>query len=207
MTALVCPHCLSLATFTVVHRISGTAPGEEGATSNGAIQCQNEDCRRVLGGFVNGHDGKGIIDWWPKHVGGKDFPDVPEHIGSTADEAHKCMSIGAHRGAIALARSVVEATAKHHKIEKGMLDKKIEQMAAKGIISSAMRQAADEIRFAGNEVAHGDLAEQPITAEDARDVLELMDAILTRVYQEPKQVERVRARRKERLGESDEVPV
>jgi hypothetical protein len=63
-----------------------------------------------------------------------------------------------------------------------------------------MRPAAHEIRFAGNEVAHGDLAEEPITDDDARDVLDLMDAILVRVYQEPAQVEHVRERRKSRQG-------
>lgn len=75
-------------------------------------------------------------------------------------------------------------------------------MAEAGIISSAMKEAADEIRFAGNEVAHADLAEEPIMAEDAAEILELMDAMLTRVYQEPKQVERVRERRKARKGET-----
>jgi hypothetical protein len=47
------------------------------------------------------------------------------------------------------------------------------------------------VRFAGNEVAHDDLAEEAIRADDARDVLDLMDAILLRVYQEPAQVEQV----------------
>lgn len=90
------------------------------------------------------------------------------------DEAHRCLSIGAYRGAIALTRAVVEATAKHHEITRGMLDMKIDEMA--------------------------NLAEEPITREEAEDVLELMDAIMTRVYQEPAQVKRVRARREERRG-------
>lgn len=153
---------------------------------------------KVVGGYTKGSD---VMDWWPKHVGGKKFPDVPDHIASAADEAHQCLSIGAHRGAIALARAVVEATAKDHEITKGMLDKKIDEMAKAGVISDAMKDAAHEIRFAGNEVAHADLAEESITKEDAEEVLELMDAILTRVYQEPAQVAKVRARRQERRGE------
>lgn len=155
----------------------------------------------VVGASPSGGWNGQIYDWWPRQVGGKEFPDVPEHIASTADEAHQCLSIGAHRGAIALARAVVEATAKDHGIEKGMLDKKILEMAKQGVISEAMKEAADEIRFAGNEVAHGDLAEEPIVQEDAEEVLALMDAVLTRVYQEPKQVARVRERRKERKGQ------
>ncbi|GAA1543378.1 hypothetical protein GCM10009788_52350 [Nocardioides humi] len=153
----------------------------------------------MIGGYVHQSSGE-VNDWWPRHVGGKEFPDVPEHIASTADEAHQSLSIGAHRGAIALARAVVEATAKDHGITKGMLDKKIDEMAKQGVISDAMKDAAHEIRFAGNEVAHADLAEEPITKEDAEEVLALMDAILTRVYQEPAQVARVRQRREERRG-------
>lgn len=193
-----CPHCKATAAFSPVYAASG-GDAQQGF-AHAALRCQNGACQRVLGGFVDSGTQKTILDWWPRKVGGKDFPDVPEHIASTANEAHLCMSVGAHRGAIALARAVVEATAKHHGIEKGMLDKKIIEMAKQGVISEAMKDAADEIRFAGNEVAHADLAEEPITAADAEDVLELMDAVLTRVYQEPAQVARVRARREGRKG-------
>lgn len=156
----------------------------------------------MVGGYVDPSQTK-VWEWWPKQIGGKAFPDIPEHIASTADEAHQCLSIGAHRGAVALARAVVEATAKHHQITKGMLDKKIDELAKQGVISDAMKDAAHEIRFAGNEVAHADLAEEPISRDDAEEVLALMDAILTRVYQEPAQVARVRARREERRNAGD----
>lgn len=202
MASMICPHCQAYSAFTIV-AVKDPIDGDV-TKRHGALQCNNSDCKKVVGACVvtasNGNATGEVSDWWPKHIGGKAFPDVPERIGSTADEAHRCLSIGAHRGAVALARAVVEATAKDHGIDKGMLEKKIEAMAKQGVISDAMKDAADEIRFAGNEVAHADLAEEPITAEDAGEVLELMDAILTRVYQEPRQVERVRERRKERKG-------
>jgi hypothetical protein len=70
-----------------------------------------------------------------------------------------------------------------------------------------MRLAAHEVRFAGNEAAHGDLVDEPITADDAAEIVALMDAILERVYQEPAKVARVRASREARhkrdvLGEA-----
>lgn len=202
MASFICPHCHAHSAFTI---IAVKEPFRGDATMrHGALQCNNSDCKKIVGGLVvtsnNGGATGELSEWWPKHIGGKAFPDIPEHIASTADEAHRCLSIGAHRGAVALARAVVEATAKDHGIDKGMLEKKIEAMAKQGVISGAMKDAADEIRFAGNEVAHADLAEEPITADDAGEVLELMDAILTRVYQEPRQVERVRERRRERKG-------
>lgn len=201
MTSFVCPHCQAFSAFTVVYKDGAIASPTNSDVRFGASKCNNPSCAKVVGGIVSHSRGE-VFDWWPKHVGGKDFPDVPEHIASAANEAHQCMSIGAHRGAIALARAVVEATAKDHKIVKGALDKKIDEMAEKGVISDPMRDAAHEIRFAGNEVAHADLADEPISEDDAEEVLALMDAILTRVYQEPAQVARVRERRKERKGES-----
>jgi hypothetical protein len=200
VSSFICPHCKAFSTFSVVYRESGATQTAPSGQKHGAGRCNNPDCQKVVGGHVSTGSPDVIHEWWPKHVGGKEFPDVPEHIASTADEAHQCLSISAHRGAIALARAVVEATAKHHEITKGTLDKKIDEMAKQGVISDAMKDAAHEIRFAGNEVAHADLAEKPITQDDAEEVLALMDAILTRVYQEPAQVDRVRNRRKERRG-------
>lgn len=196
MTLFVCPHCNAKSAFSVVSvQTGGDAPN---GLNHVALRCMNHECQRIIGGFVNAADNKTVANWWPKSIGGKAFPDVPSQIASTADEAHRCLSAGAHRGAIALARAVVEATAKDHDITRGMLDKKIEELARLGVISEAMKDAAHEIRFAGNEVAHADLAEEPISKEDAEEVLALMDAILTRVYQEPAQVARVREKREAR---------
>ena len=92
---------------------------------------------------------------------------------------------------------VVEATAKDKDIPGRNIRDKIEGLAAGGHISESMREAAHEIRFAGNEAGHGDLVET-ISVEEAAEVVELMDAILERVYQEPAKVARVRASREAR---------
>ena len=150
----------------------------------------------IIGGIL-GTDGL-IHDYWPRSYSGKAFPDVPEHIGAAANEAHVALSAGAPRAAIGMARAVVEATAKQHGITTGNLMSKIDKLAERGVISELMQEAAHEIRFAGNDAAHGDLAAQGITREDAEEVLDLMEEILHRVYQEPVRVERVRKRREER---------
>ena len=96
-----------------------------------------------------------------------------------------------------MARAVIEATAKEKGITAATFTPR-SSASANGHISEAMKEAAHEIRFAGNEVAHGDLVEEPISVEDATEVVELMDAILERVYQEPAKVARVRASREAR---------
>jgi hypothetical protein len=84
---------------------------------------------------------------------------------------------------------------KNKGITSGNLQAKIEQLHANRFISEDMKEAAHEVRFAGNEVAHGDILNEPISLEDATEIVELMDAILERVYQEPAKVARVRANR------------
>jgi transcriptional regulator len=97
-----------------------------------------------------------------------------------------------------MARATVEATAKDKGITQGSLESKIDHLAASGHISEAMKEAAHEIRLAGNQVAHSDILNEPISVEDAAEIVELMDAILERAYQEPAKVARVRASREAR---------
>lgn len=116
---------------------------------------------------------------------------MPASIGATADEAHRCLGFGAYRGAIALARTVIEATAKDKGISAGNLEKKIDELAARGVIGSDTAQAAHAVRLWGNDAAHGDLAFEDFAAEDAQEVLALMDEVLSRAYQGPARVQRI----------------
>ncbi|MER5556366.1 DUF4145 domain-containing protein [Streptomyces sp. NPDC002793] len=125
------------------------------------------------------------MQWEPKDIRRPDVRDVPEQIAKTASEAHACLSISAYRGAVALARAVVEATAKDHGIIRGPLVAKIDEMHKQNLIREITRQLAHEIREGGNEIAHGDLADEPMPPEDAEGIVALMDEILEEVYQGP----------------------
>lgn len=200
MAAMVCPFCKSYASFVSESRVD-PPPFVSGLVRSAVdflsiLKCSNDRCGMRVVALTDRQNQ--IHKTWPEHVGGKEFPDVPEHIAAAANEAHMCLGIGAYRASVAMSRAVVEATAKGHQVTTGNLRAKIVELAERGIISPAMREAADEVRFAGNEVAHGDLAEEPLGKDDAEEILGLMDAILLRVYQEPKQVERLRARRTSR---------
>jgi Domain of unknown function (DUF4145) len=100
-----------------------------------------------------------------------------------------------------MARATVEATAKDKGFTRGSLEEKINELAEAGLISTTTRDAAHEIRFAGNEAAHGDI--EPISVEEAAEIAELMDAILHRVYQEPAKIARIRASREARTNRQE----
>ena len=146
-----------------------------------------------------------IREYWPTKTK-KDFPDVPAQIAAAASEAHICLGAGSPRGAVALARAVVESVAKDKGIHKGHLQLKIDALHQKSLISSNLKEAAHEIRVAGNEAAHGDLVAEQLRIEDAGIVISFMDNILDQVYQGPASVESMRQRRKQREAKSNAEP-
>ncbi|WP_446212162.1 DUF4145 domain-containing protein [Micromonospora sp. IBSANI012] len=201
MPALVCPHCRALTNFGEVWRgdvFSGSEYAGQ-AFYDIALRCSNEACGRVIGGVRHAGSSARVAQSWPTHVGGKSFPDVPSEIAAAADEAHRCFSIRAYRAAMAMARAVVEATAKEKGITSGSLEKKIDGLAAQGLIREDTREAAHAIRLVGNDAAHGDLASMVVEKEDAQEVLDLMDDILGEVFQSPAKVARVKASRAARV--------
>lgn len=134
------------------------------------------------------------VRWSPPPGAWRTFEDVPEPIASAASEAWFAYSAGAHRGALALARAVVEAAAKENGATSGNLAAKIDALAEAEKIRKATRDAAHEIRHIGNEVAHGDLTAN-ISPEEAEEVLVLMDEVLVELFQAGARLERARAAR------------
>lgn len=101
MTALKCPHCGYRSHFTHHYHWSG-AQGEYGSS---LFTC--DECGKPIAAMTD-LEGE-PIEYWPTKVWGKDFPDVPSQIASTASEAHICLGAGSPRGAVTLARAVVES--------------------------------------------------------------------------------------------------
>ena len=208
MTRLVCPHCDAYSHFSVVHIGDYANDDNANHTAHGASKCNNPECGKILGGLVHRQRGSSggngsVLDWWPKQVGGRHFPDVPEHIGQAADEAYRCYSIDAFRAAVLLARSVIEATAKDKDITRGQLVTKIDAMHKAELIRKVVKEGAHEVRHLGNNMAHGDFVE-PVEQEESEEVLELMAEVLHDVYQQDARVNRRRAAREARLTESAE---
>lgn len=134
------------------------------------------------------------ISWLPVRVLGKRFVDVPDATANAASEAYACYSICSYRAAILLARAVVEAVAKNKGITKGSLASKIADLEEERIVSPLTAQTADEIRFIGNDMAHGDFV-QAVSEEECDDVLNFMSVLLQQIYQEPAKLTRFQNRR------------
>ncbi|MGY4767547.1 DUF4145 domain-containing protein [Kribbella sp. CWNU-51] len=141
------------------------------------------------------------MEWIPAHATGREFPDVPGHIGEAASEAFKCQSVQAFRASCSLARAVIEATAKHKGLTMNGIAAKVDAMAEAGYIRPHIQEAAHEVRYLGNEMAHGDFID-PVTSEETALALELMAEVLDEVFQSPARVTRAREAREARRSGS-----
>lgn len=110
---------------------------------------------------------------------------VPKAIAGAAAEAHSSLRVGNIQAAVLMARTTVEATAKAKGITSGNLVAKIDALYAQHLIYEHVRDAAHEVRFAGNDAAHGDLVDDPISADEAATIVELMDMLLDGVFIAP----------------------
>lgn len=158
---------------------------------------QVNDLIPVTEDYYNGDpdDDQWTTSWYPTRGHHMTFPDVPNKIAETAHEAWTCHAAGAHRGAVMLARAVVESTAKEKGIKNGTLNIKIDELANQGFIRKVVAEQAHEIRHMGNSTAHGDL-DDAVTPEDSEEVLNLMAEVLNEVWQAPTRSRRLAKARK-----------
>jgi hypothetical protein len=154
---------------------------------------QTTDSSRVARSAENA-ELAGTIEWWPKVGVAPRVDDVPAAIARAAREAYASASVSNHMAAILMARTVVEATAKNKGITTGTLAAKINAMKDAGLIRPAIAEQAHEVRFAGNDMAHGDI-EAPVEETDSEELLALMAEVLSEVFQGPARLERIRAKR------------
>lgn len=150
-------------------------------------------------------EGMYTIRWQPQAVTWSEYEDVPQAIAEAAKEAHACASINAYRAAVLLTRAVIEATAKDKGITSGRLVDKIDKMAEQGLIRQGIAVAAHEVRYLGNDMAHGDFATE-VAEVDAEDALTIMADVLREVFQSPAQIERMRSRRTTEASDTAKEP-
>ncbi|WP_075205305.1 DUF4145 domain-containing protein [Leucobacter musarum] len=121
------------------------------------------------------------VKWSPPSMVQADIEFLPKNVGAFLQEAHNTVAVGAFRGTLLLVRSVIEATAKDMKIDKGSLVQKVDSLHANGHIRTGTKDMAHALRILGNDMAHGDITEAP-TSEDAEDALTIARFVLDDVY-------------------------
>jgi hypothetical protein len=213
-TTIVCPYCRARSHMTIhgdshTYSLGGVTSDlyrwSAAFTCDGCHEMVIAACTTTLNPYGTRLSGQEFweltngIEWLPLSAVGRVFEYVPEHIASAASEAYSCQSINAHRAAAALARSVIEATAKEKGFTDGNLFKKIDDLQRANLIRPLIAEAAHEVRHLGNDIAHGDFVE-PISGEESDEILVLMSEVLEEVFTTPARIEAVRQGRINRKG-------
>lgn len=210
MASTLCPFCKKTTHMTVV---AGQIQ-QNGHAVRLAARCDNEECRELVlaRGPVDYPNGdswsdsdarraivgrEATLTWLPLAAEAPAIEDVPESIARAAREAHTSAHIGNHMAAILMARTVIEATAKSQDITSGTLASKINALQAADLIRPSVAAQAHEVRFSGNDMAHGDIDIAPDEV-DSEEILALMSSVLREVFQDPAQLERIKQRREQR---------
>jgi hypothetical protein len=200
MTSTTCGWCGRVANMSRWSETAFQGGGDfEREAYSQAHRCDHCGKLLIRYGYMEGEEPE---QWLPRAGAQKEFPDVPVEIASLAMEAHDSLSVNAGRGAVILARAVIEATAKGKGITSGNLYTKIDQLHTSGLIREHIKEAAHEVRLGGNDVAHGDILSGPFSYEETAEILTLMDEVLLEVYQSPARVERARQQRLNRQQSS-----
>ena len=108
---------------------------------------------------------------------------VPEAIRKDLDEAKACLQIKAHCAAAVMARRAIQQVAKDKGCERGDLVGQINELAARGVITSEVKDWATLVRWVGNDAAHPNGLS--VEKDDAEDIIELAEQLLQVVYVAP----------------------
>lgn len=149
VTSLICRHCRQ-GVVVVEEQWIGDQPRRQGF-SGGVISYRG-------------------IHWWPlpeMHPS----PDIPTEIASAFAEAATALSANCPRASAVMARRTLEAITVDKGERNGTLAKRLERLAASGVLHPTLSDWAREVRLVGNIGAHFDPIEQ-VSMEDARQLVD-----------------------------------
>ena len=126
---------------------------------------------------------------------------LPEDVRSMAREARAAYRASAPTATAMMCRKILEAVCVRHDIREGNLAKALTRAKETGIIDGRLYDWADELRLAGNDAAHD--VDSQVTGEDARDQLELTEAIVEHLFIYRDRFERFQQRRKARKQQGE----
>ncbi len=116
--------------------------------------------------------------------------EIPEPIKSIFVEASLCFAVDAYRACVSTCLIALENLWRDKEASG------LNQLKEKGIISDRLHQRATEIRLWANIGKH-ELIVDPISKDDAEELLGYLELLLHEVYVEPKRLDSLTKKRKE----------
>jgi len=105
--------------------------------------------------------------------------EILEPMRGELEEAQLCFAVGAYRGCASMCETALEALWQ----EQGA--SRLNDLRDKGIISQRLFEQATEVRLWANMAKH-ELISQPVSRDDAEELLTYLEDIMDNVYVKPK---------------------
>jgi len=116
---------------------------------------------------------------YPTTLGPK-LEGLPDSVARSLAQAHRSYSTSSYDACAVMCRRALEALCKTLSANGRDLARRLADLNENGRIDARLLDWAHGVRLVGNEAAHD--VETPVTAEDARDILEFTEAVLTYVF-------------------------
>lgn len=184
LTAINCPFCCARMS---PQKVPGLEYRPGAATDEPWDIATCKSCRRPM--LYQDGDPPTV---YPQPVPNPTDPRVDAVVRATADEAKRALSVECWRAAAAMARRAVQAAVRQHGGVGKSLREEIESLRGTKLLPATADQA-HAARWVGNDAAHpptvttnqrGELVlgDETVFKDDAREVVQLMDHILTSLY-------------------------
>ncbi|QDU09659.1 DUF4145 domain-containing protein [Gimesia aquarii] len=117
---------------------------------------------------------------------------VPENVWKMYRETIHCFNANARTMAGGGLRATVEAICLSQKINNGNLQKKIDELAKRNLLTTAQAELLHEERYIGNSALHEMTTP---SSQDIEDGLEIVEGLINTIYILPSKAEALRKRR------------
>lgn len=196
---ITCPFCNESGNFSFAFHGEKKKPNSDNRLNFDVYQCKN--CVGFVHVFWSAGEGfgRGLYGFrvlpWPLDSKPKPSDNWPDGMKTFWVQAHDSLRRENLDAATVMARSAVQFIARERGAKASKLKGQIDELAAQGVLHPLMKDWAHEVRLLGNDSAHPDpYAQTDVTLENVKDVVNLLDLLLTYLYDLPKQVEDFRKR-------------
>jgi len=180
-----CPYCESKVDGIVKGEHQSYDPNEDPFPFK-AVLLQCPVCNNpILGGAdliqvdYDRHEWSDLNRLWPKQESHIDW-NIPEIARNSLIEAKLCYKVRAYSASVVMSGRTLEGVCKHHGTLTKTLAKGLEELKNMGVIDERLYQWGDELRKHRNIGAHA--TDEKISKEDARDLLDFVNAICEYVF-------------------------
>ncbi|GAB3861713.1 DUF4145 domain-containing protein [Dactylosporangium cerinum] len=206
--ALICPECEAPSSTYVRGTMWQQAEPDSGwpfPTLLSLVHCEHNHCGEPSLVMQQDLDALGLDDpyvLWPSKERSLSLA-IPEKLRAEHAEARTCFKAKAYTATAVMVRRTLEGFCADQGCTKRTLHESLRALHDSGVIDARLLEWAQGLRSLGNAGAHFGTAIQP---QDARDALELGEALLDYVYVFSKKYAEFQARRASSTAANSSTP-